>query len=216
MVKANVKKFGYILSVLFLIGVMGFGLSLGELNARYEMRTKMLGVLASRVSNLQKRIDVRNLKMSEYRFMEYKVNAFASRYPQFSHILDTVYRKSFKYGFKPGLVLGIMKVESDYNPTAVSYRGAYGLMQVNLGVWKDELKLDSRCIFNVDYNVDIGLKILKTYYDLTHGNLKRALYLYNNGYRYTNSQFVAKVDSAAHSFTSGLTVNEPEVEGLGY
>jgi soluble lytic murein transglycosylase-like protein len=196
MVKQNVKKFGYILVSLFFIGITGLFLSLGQLNARYENKGRVLEVLSNHVLKLKNQVDVNKQKIADYDFMRYKSIAFSSRYPEFSYILDTVYQKSSQFGFKPNLVLGIIKVESDYNPRAVSYKGAYGLMQVNMGVWRNELNLDERRIFDVAYNLDKGLKILKKYYDLTRGNLARALHLYNNGYLYNNTSYIAKVDSA--------------------
>jgi soluble lytic murein transglycosylase-like protein len=130
--------------------------------------------------------------------------------------LDTVYRQGFKYGFKPDLVLGIIKVESNYNPKAVSYKGAYGLMQINLGVWKDELNIDVGRIFDIAYNIDTGLRILKQYYEETRGNIKLALHFYNNGYKYNNTAYAVKVDSAALSFNIPPHASPAFQETVGY
>jgi hypothetical protein len=215
MVKQNVKKFGYILVSLFLTGVTGLFLSLGELNARYENKGRVLNVLSTHMLKLQNKVDINKEKIAHFEYMQFKTNALSSHYPEFSYILDTVYQKSLQYGFKPDLVLGMVKVESDYNPRAVSYRGAYGLMQVNLGVWRNELSIDERNIFDVAYNLDTGLKILKKYFSITRGNIKRALHLYNNGYKYNNTGYVARVDSAMIKISAPLNV-APSMEPMGY
>jgi hypothetical protein len=201
-IKKNIKKVGCMLVSLFLMGITGLFISLGELNARYETKGRTIGILSGEVLKLKYRIDDNKQKIANYLYMEYKTNAFSKRFPEFSSILDVIYKKSFLYGFKPALVLGIIKVESDYNPRAVSYRGAYGLMQVNLEVWKNELGIDRKLIFDIAYNIDTGLKILKKYYDMTDGNIKRAIHLYNNGYKYNNTAYTTKVDSAVLSFSS--------------
>ena len=43
-------------------------------------------------------------------------------------------------------------------------------MQVNYPVWKDELNIDRRKLFQVDYNIELGLTILKGY---LRGNPRR-------------------------------------------
>ena len=199
MVKRNVKLFAWLLGSLFCMGLVGLSAALVDLNARYVSKQQVLGILSNQVLKLQYKLDAHQQKLAKYNFMEYKTSAFSKRYPQFSFILDTVYRKSHQYGFKPNLVLGVVQVESGYNPEAVSYRGAYGLMQVTLGVWRNHLDIDDNRIFEVEYNIDLGLKILKHYYAETNGNLKRALHLYNNGYLYNNTSYTVKVDSAASS-----------------
>jgi soluble lytic murein transglycosylase-like protein len=196
MVRRNIKKVAYLLVGLFVVGLAGLLISLVELNARYEKTHRVLGVLSNQVLKLHYKVDNARDKIANYDFMEYKTNAFSARYPDFAYIVDTVYDKSLQYGFRPDLVLGIVKVESAYEPTAVSFRGAYGLMQVNLAVWRGALNIDENRIFEVAYNIDLGLKILKQYYEEAGGNMKRALHLYNNGYLYNNTAYPEQVDSA--------------------
>jgi soluble lytic murein transglycosylase-like protein len=202
MVQRNIKLFAWLLTILFFTGVVGLSIGLVEMNARYVSKQQMLSILSNQVLKLQFALDLQQQKLAKYNFMEYKNRALSKRYPQFSFILDAVYRKSLQYGFKPDLVLGVVEVESDYNPEAVSYRGAYGLMQVNLTVWRDPLDIDENRIFDVEYNIDLGLQVLKHYFKETNGNLKLALHLYNNGYLYNNTSYAKKVDSAANSIES--------------
>jgi soluble lytic murein transglycosylase-like protein len=197
------------MAVLLIVGLAGLSLALFQLNDQYEARNKEIVLLSDQMVQLEERINFNRQKVANYEFMEYKTNAFSRRYPLFSNILNTVYYKSAQYGFHPDLVLGVIKVESNYNPKAVSYAGAHGLMQINLSVWRDELDIDEKQLYDVGYNIDLGLKILKQYYVESSGNLKRALHLYNNGYKYNNTSYAGKVHSAVLSFKPNSTSLQP-------
>jgi soluble lytic murein transglycosylase-like protein len=212
MVKKNLKKVAYIMVGLFLMGLTGFFIALVEFNERYGHKNQEVRLLSGQMVQLEERINTNRQKLANYDFMAYKTNAFSQRYPIFSKILNTVYDKSAQYGFAPDLVLGVIKVESNFNPKAVSYVGAYGLMQINLAVWRKELKIDQSRVFDVDYNIDLGLQILKRYYLESKGNMKRALHLYNNGYLYNNTKYSGQVDSAAKT----ITANRTNWQSLGY
>lgn len=205
--KSNVKKFGILLVILFLLGLTGLFMGLVDFNRNYEKKKDNLNILAGEVFRLEQKIDLDNFKSKNYDLLEFKVNAFTTRYALFSKILDSVYYRSRKYGFEPNLVLGIVQVESDFNPAAISRRGAYGLMQVNLPVWRNELAIDENNIFDVDYNIDLGLRILKMYYEESDGNMKLALHLYNNGYKYNNMGYADKVGNAALAFNPSHQFN---------
>ncbi len=201
MVIRNLKIFSFLLVSLFFTGLGGLFMGLTDINRYYEENKETIDVLVDEVIRLEKRIIIDNQKLKDYDFMKFKVNAFSKRYSQLSVILDSAYEKSRQYDFEPNLVLGIMKVESGFNPNAVSYVGACGLMQVNVPVWQKELSIDKNRIFEVAYNIDLGLQILKQYYNESNGDMKRALHLYNNGYLYNNTAYTDLVDSAVLSFS---------------
>jgi len=73
------------------------------------------------------------------------------------------------------------------------------LMQVLYTVWKDELRIDKSRIFDIEYNIDLGLQILRQYHDISGGNIRRALFLYNNGYKYNNSGYLTKVNASIYN-----------------
>jgi len=189
------------LVVLFFSGLAGLFYGLSEINENYIREKNELSMLKLDLKKTRDSIKLKDLKLTNYDFMEYKINAFSTRYPTYSDILDSVYTKSLKYKFKPELVLSIIQVESNFDPKAISYMGAYGLMQINLAVWENELNIDKDRIFDIGYNIDLGLQVLKHYYDETDGNLKRAIHLYNNGYKYNNLKYVKQIDSTLISFT---------------
>lgn len=199
LVKQNLRKSIYALSTLFIIGLIGLCMAFIDFNSNYVKNRQALYLMSNEVMQLERKVNTDNWKLKNYDFLEYKVNAFEKKYPKYTKIVDAVYRKSHQYGFHPDLVLGIMQVESNYNPTAVSVRGAYGLMQVNLAVWKEELSIDEGKIFDIDYNIDLGLQILKRYLLESNGNIQRALHLYNNGYKYNNTSYIVKVNKSLFS-----------------
>jgi len=151
--------------------------------------------LTMSLDNKDKEIKVFKEKIDKFKLINYRDDVVKKMYPAFSKIVEVVYNKSGKYGFKPDLIMSLIYTESSFKPKAVSSQGAYGLMQVNYSVWKDELQLDSSKIFEIEYNIEMGLKILKRYYDKSNGDIMRALHLYNNGYRYNNTSYNKKVVS---------------------
>ncbi|MCX6555310.1 MAG: lytic transglycosylase domain-containing protein, partial [Candidatus Aminicenantes bacterium] len=126
-------------------------------------------------------------------------------FPDFSKIVNITYNKSKIYGFHPNLILAVMQVESGFNPLALSAVGAYGLMQIRYAVWKNELKIDKSRIFDIEYNIGLGLKILKQYCDLSGGDISRALFLYNNGYKYQNTGYLVKVNNSIYNQDIDIT-----------
>lgn len=142
--------------------------------------------LNTQVSQLEKDLSyyksLQEKMQQENAFQLFEQKTFQLRFPNFSETIRIVYKKSNEYGFNPYLVMAMIQVESGFNPNAVSSEGACGLMQVNYSVWKDELNIDYGKIFDKEYNIDLGLKILKHYYEKANGNIFVALSYYCSGY----------------------------------
>lgn len=206
MQKNPVKTFAVVLSVLSALAIGSLLAQMAQSNRNYERSLAHIRFLAARLVDLhgqllqsQEEQAANEKKYERIDLLEYKNATFQKKFPEFSHIVDVAYRKARRYGFSPNLVLSVMQVESAFNPLAVSAAGAYGLMQVRYAVWKDELGIDRSRIFDVEYNIDLGLRILKQYQDIAGGNMRRALFLYNNGYTYKNDAYVAKVNSSIYN-----------------
>jgi Transglycosylase SLT domain len=92
-----------------------------------------------------------------------------------------------EYNMDPELILGLIMVESEISPFALSDKGAVGLMQVRYKTWKEEPELkdngvDARHkLFWIDANIKCGTAILKKYYDESNHNIGATLYRYNTG-----------------------------------
>ena len=95
------------------------------------------------------------------------------------HILRTVHHEATRTDIAPELVLAVIEVESNFDRYAISSSSALGLMQV-MPFWVEELGGDDKSdLFDVQYNILLGTRILKYYLDLENGELIRALGRYN-------------------------------------
>lgn len=87
---------------------------------------------------------------------------------------------------EPRLLLAVLLVENPWlNPTAQSFMGARGLMQVmpmHRGQWGCGTSLE-----DVDQNICHGAKIFASYLESEEGNVERALLRYNGCVRGTNT-----------------------------
>jgi soluble lytic murein transglycosylase len=85
--------------------------------------------------------------------------------------------KSIKYGLEPSLVRAVISAESNWDPQAVSKKGAVGLMQLMPSTAR-EMKLDP---FSPEENIEGGTRYLRYLLDRFDGNLDVALAAYNAG-----------------------------------
>lgn len=190
MLKTAVKRIVILNCIFIMVAMFAFFIGVVDLHSRYLQQKDLIMIMDSKIQRLSSEHN-RSLEglMGQER-LQYKSSALALHFPLFDQILEAVYRIAPKYGFNPELILKIIQIESAFKPNAVSSRGAYGLMQVNLTVWQDELRIDREKIFDIEYNIDLGLRILRHYYQTTHGDIKLALHHYNNGYQYSNQSYV--------------------------
>lgn len=90
-----------------------------------------------------------------------------------------VERAADAYGLSRRVLKALVKVESAYNPAAVSKVGARGIAQV-MPFNAKRCGLQANHLWDPTYNVRCGAKILREELDV-HGDLKRALTVYNCG-----------------------------------
>ncbi len=93
--------------------------------------------------------------------------------------LETVWYESQRAGLEPGLVLGLIEVESGFRKYAVSVVGARGYMQV-MPFWVRSIgDGEAARLFHLQTNLRFGCVILRHYLDLEKGDLFLALGRYN-------------------------------------
>ena len=96
-----------------------------------------------------------------------------------TEFLEAAWYEATRAGLDPGLVLGLIQVESAYRKYAVSIAGARGYMQV-MPFWTKVIgDSDRRKLFHMQTNLRYGCSILRMYIDMERGNLYLALGRYN-------------------------------------
>ncbi len=94
-------------------------------------------------------------------------------------LLETIWYESARAGLDPGLVMGLIQVESAYRKYAISIAGARGYMQV-MPFWTNVVGDGNRSkLFHMQSNLRYGCSILRMYLDIEKGNLYMALGRYN-------------------------------------
>jgi soluble lytic murein transglycosylase-like protein len=93
-------------------------------------------------------------------------------------VREMVERLSREHGLDPRLMDALIRVESGYDPKAVSHKGAMGLMQLMPATAS---RLGVRNPFDAEQNIRGGMREFARLVDRYRGNLQLALAAYNAG-----------------------------------
>lgn len=93
------------------------------------------------------------------------------------------------------LIVGMMEVESSFNPFAVSKVDARGLMQVMFNVWGKKLNIKHKFdLHDIETGMETGIKVILIYLENSNDDLTKALQKYNgiaNGSIFSNKVYKA-------------------------
>jgi len=113
-------------------------------------------------------------------------------------IAEQVLRLSKKHHIAPELVVGVIQVESAFNPMAISKANARGLMQV-MPEWAPKFGLKKVSnLHDIDTNIDCGIQVLKIHIEEGKGNISKGLYYYVG----KSDEYAGKVYQAMGKFVA--------------
>ena len=133
-------------------------------------------------------------------------------------VAENIASNSMKYGkqynISPILLVGIMQVESGFNPMITGpktkYGFARGLMQV-MPEWVKKLGVESNYdLYDIDINIETGCKVWLVHLDEEKGSISKALFEYVNGdKKYVDDVFKAMGKFVAFRSTVDSGKDEP-------
>lgn len=107
---------------------------------------------------------------------------YSSRYDISAAMAGKVYDAAIRQAIDPELAFRLVKLESDFNPRAVSPAGAMGLTQLMPATARFYQKgLKAKQLFDPDLNLDIGFRYLHSLVEQYQGHMDMALLVYNRG-----------------------------------
>lgn len=121
------------------------------------------------------KIFMRDIKKDKKLRTAFKLPGYARNPAEFEPIISSCSRE---YGVDSSLIKAVIHAESGYNPTAVSSKGAQGLMQLMPKTAQGLKVADS---FNPQDNIRGGVRYLRFLLDTFKGNESLAVAAYNCG-----------------------------------
>src|SRR5438034_3224756 len=111
-----------------------------------------------------------------------RVMSFSTRYGIPANLAATIFDVALAERLDPELAFRLVKLESDFNPRAISRVGAQGLAQVMLSTAKQfDRTVTREKLFEPRTNLRIGFQYLRRLISYYRGNVQLALLAYNLG-----------------------------------
>lgn len=131
-----------------------------------------------------------------YKMMEPRLRTRIPDREERMSLLKNVFCEANRQGeirLPPGLVMGLIDIESSFNRYAVSSAGAVGLMQV-MPFWPETLGMRRHQLTKIPENIRMGCAIFRAYLGRENHNIARALARYNGsvGQRWYSDKVIAQ------------------------
>ena len=106
----------------------------------------------------------------------------ANHYKQDFWLIKDIFDICLEYNVDPLLMISLIKIESDFVPTALSRKNAYGYCQITPIANRDvDSKLNR---YNKRENIILGVRFIKKLLGLFEGNIENSLRYYSAGHDY--------------------------------
>ena len=112
-----------------------------------------------------------------------KIMQYSTKYGITAGLAGSVFDASLREGIDPELAFRLVRLESEFNPRAVSKVGALGLTQLMPSTAKmlDKKVVSREQLFNPQTNLRVGFRYLRSLLDMFKGDVNLALLAYNRG-----------------------------------
>jgi len=192
------NRFALFFAVLFVLTCGGFSITLVVYNALYSRQNITLEFQQKEIDKLKTTIVEKSQTIKQLN-SHIKLRDVIT---QFNRNLDpeivdiyavSISKHAKNFGFPPTLIASVIKFESNFNPIAVSSKGARGPMQIMLDIHKAKLKENGWGRSEATHIDQLGCQILREYYDQTNGSIVKALTKYVGG---THEKYVNNIMQA--------------------
>lgn len=111
-----------------------------------------------------------------------RIMRYSNQYGITAGLAGKVFDTSIREGVDPELGFRLVRLESEFNPHAVSKVGALGLTQLMPSTARlFDKSVTRERLFQPDVNLRVGFRYLRTLLDMYKGNVNLALLAYNRG-----------------------------------
>ena len=128
--------------------------------------------------------------------------ASATYYYDTEDVQQLVIAAAKRQKLPPSLALAIAKVESNFNPQALSHAGAKGVMQIMPRTAEQGFGVSRNRLFEADVNIELGVKFIKKLLAKYDGRLDIALSHYNGGSGVKNRHGELRVMPATQDYVN--------------
>lgn len=184
----GIRRKERIRKVLLVVGLAG-AVALIPRERPRDAQASSLGMfsftLTSQTRHLRTELDATRGQLALARAQLQRANAilaYSAKYKVGADIAAPVYDIALAEGIEPDLGFRLVRVESEFNPHAISSAGAIGLTQVMPATARYFDKSVTReKLYDPRTNLRVGFAYLRSLIDQYHGDLRLALLVYNRG-----------------------------------
>jgi hypothetical protein len=178
LVLRGVGIFALLVAIGAALGFLPDGARASRQDGLYTGTVSEFGRLRTSLDATQGELELVNLELERAR----AIMGFSARFTIPADLAARIYDAALRAGLDPGLAFEIVRIESRFNPRAVSSAGAIGLTQVmpRTAAFYDST-ITRLGLFDPDANLRIGFRFFRDLLARYDGDLRIALLAYNRG-----------------------------------